>query len=114
LNPLPSGNGRTIEKVTGLEFFRAESLHRNADVLFFAARIGEAKIDEFDLFVFDGLKNFIWSHVFSFSWLSSVRWSSEMNTNNTGLSTNKKSPRPKKSAEDFTVHLPARRRTRQS
>jgi hypothetical protein len=62
----PSGDRGAIEKVTGLKFFRAEGFYWHADVLFLAARVGETKINEFDVLILDRLEYLFWSaHKFS-------------------------------------------------
>src|SRR5262249_39611783 len=64
LNSLPTGDRRAVEEVAGFKFLRTESLDRHADVLFLAARIRKAQVDEFDVFILDSLEYFFWSHNF--------------------------------------------------
>src|SRR5260221_2552683 len=55
-----------------LEFVLVEVLHRNRHVLLLAARIGEAKVDELDLLVFNELQDVIRRH--RHRGLSSLGW----------------------------------------
>jgi len=63
-NALPSGDRGTVEKVTGFEFVRAEGFDWHADVLFLAAGVGKAEVDEFDVLILDCLEYFFCSHKF--------------------------------------------------
>ena len=62
LNTFPPGNGGTIEEVAGFEFLRSKRLDRDAHVLFLAARVGKAEIDEFNVLILDCLEYVFWGH----------------------------------------------------
>src|SRR5262245_14068352 len=50
--------------MAGFEFLGAESFDGHADVLFLAARIGKAEVNEFDVLIFDCLEDLFWGHIF--------------------------------------------------
>jgi hypothetical protein len=62
LNALPASDGGAVEGVAILELFEAEGGNRHADVLFLAADIGEAEVDEFDHLFLDQLDYILWCH----------------------------------------------------
>ncbi len=53
--------------MAGFEFVRAEGCDGHADVLFLAARIGEAKVNEFDVLIFNCLEYLFWVSCFFLS-----------------------------------------------
>ena len=57
LDPLPPGDRRAVEGVPALELVHHELLGRHGDVLFLAAGIGEAKVDELDVLVLEHLED---------------------------------------------------------
>src|SRR5439155_14209145 len=87
--------------MSGFKLVRAEGRGRHADVLFLAARIGKAQIDELHVFVFDQLKYVFWSHFSSFE----SRWVSY------GVQTKKAFSSRSKLKTFIVSRLPARRCT---
>src|SRR6185295_16708396 len=62
LDALPAGDRGAVEGVAFLEFRLVEVLHRHADVLLLAARIGKAEVDELYFLLFDELQYIIRRH----------------------------------------------------
>ena len=48
--------------MAGFEFLRSKRLDRDAHVLFLAARVGKAEIDEFNVLILDCLEYVFWGH----------------------------------------------------
>ncbi|MDT4817616.1 hypothetical protein FQZ97_506950 [compost metagenome] len=68
---LPTGDGRTVERVARGEFVFIEVRHGHGHVLLFAAGVGEAQVDELDLVFLDELE-YIGDglcHQFLLSWM---------------------------------------------
>src|SRR5262245_31476343 len=51
--------------MAGLELLRPECFDWHAHMLFLASGVGKAQVDEFDIFIFDRLKNLFRGHFFS-------------------------------------------------
>jgi hypothetical protein len=62
LDAFPAGDRGTVEGVAVFELVHAEGGNRHADVLFLAAGIGEAEVDELDFLLFHHLDNFLGGH----------------------------------------------------
>jgi len=68
VDALPAGDGRAIEHLAVLEGIGIQRMRREADVVLDAAHVGEAQVDEFDVFGLDGFEDFIGGHGAARAW----------------------------------------------
>jgi hypothetical protein len=62
LDALPAGDRGAVERMAVFELVHAEGGDRHANVLFLAARIGEAEVHELDFLVLDQLEYVLGGH----------------------------------------------------
>ena len=62
VNAFPAGNRRTVKHFSMLEGVFVDHAGRHGDVLFLAAGVGEAEVDETDVRLLDSFENFFRAH----------------------------------------------------